>query len=111
MAEPQLQVVWIFARSSDRMHGGRMGRRLVGDKTFRFNVLPAACYTVSVRQRIMGTPSLVISSMCLFRTEIYSTQHTHTHTHLAVVISLVLCCFKNGTGHMLRHVHRTNSDS
>ena len=31
----------------------------------------------------------------------------NTHT---IVISLVLCFFKNSTGHMLSHVHRTNSD-
>ena len=57
MAEPQLQLqaVWIFARSSERMHGGRLGRRLVSDKGFCFNMLPAACYTVPVRQRIMHT--------------------------------------------------------
>ena len=57
MAEPQLQLqaVWIVAQSSKRMHGGRLGRRLVGDKIFRFNRLPAACYTVPVRQRIIHT--------------------------------------------------------
>ena len=57
MSEPlsQLQAVWIVARSGEQMHGGRIGRRLVGDKVSRCHVLPAACYTVPVRQRIMHT--------------------------------------------------------
>ena len=37
------------------MHGARLGRRLAGDKVFCFHMLPAACYTVHVNQRITHT--------------------------------------------------------